>query len=220
MTDIIVGHAFDITQPNGQHRLGAIEGLNLAFFIDAEHQGVIRWMQIQADNVAHLFNKEWIGGELKTTSTVGLHAESLKHAMHGRTGDAAGLGSLPNAPVRALGRFAGERTLEQSSNLFVVDAAGSAGPQLVIQSSQAMLDETLSPLADGGIGPPQATGDLGVTLSGCRPEYQSGACHQSMRQSAGTGQATKLGMLVHSQGQGGLGTSRDHAPSLSQACYL
>jgi len=88
--------------------------------------------------------------------------------------------------VRALGRSAGECALEQGSNLLVVDAAGSAGPQLVIQSRQAVLDETLSPLADGGIGPAQAPGDLGVALSVRRPEYNSGACDQSMRQSAGT----------------------------------
>jgi hypothetical protein len=83
-----------------------------------------------------------------------------------------------------------------------------------------VLDETLSPLADGGLGPTQATGDLGVALSVRRPEYQSGACYQSMRQSAGTGQATKLGMLVPSQGEGGLGASCDHARSLSQTFYL
>ena len=48
----------DITQPNGQYGLGAVESLNLALFIDAEHQSVIGWMQIQADNVAHLLDKE------------------------------------------------------------------------------------------------------------------------------------------------------------------
>ena len=56
MANIIMGHAFDITQPHGQHGLGAVEGLNLALFVDAEHQGVIGWMQIQADNVAHLLS--------------------------------------------------------------------------------------------------------------------------------------------------------------------
>ena len=215
MTDIIMGHAFDITQPHGQHGLGAVEGLNLALFIDAEHQRMIGRMQIQADNVAHLLDKERIGGELKTARTVGLHAEGLKHAMHGGTGDAAGLGSLPNAPVRALGRSAGEGALEQSRNLLVVDAAGPTRTQFVIESGQAVLNETLPPLTDGGLGPAQATGDLGVALSIRRPEYQSGPCYQSMRQSAGTGQATKLGLLVRSQSQDGLGASCDHARSLS-----
>ena len=123
-------------------------------------------------------------------------------------------------PVRARGRFAGQRAFEQSSNLVIVDAAGSAGTQLVIESGQAVLDEALPPLADGGIGPAQTAGDLGVALSVRRPEYEFGTCDQDMRQSAGSSKTAELGMLVRSQSQGGLGASRDHARSLSQDRYL
>jgi hypothetical protein len=37
MTDIIMGYAFDVAQPYGQDGLGAVQGLNLAFFIDTKH---------------------------------------------------------------------------------------------------------------------------------------------------------------------------------------
>ena len=50
---VIMSNAVDIAQPHGQHRLGAVEGLNLALFVDAEDQSVIRWVEVQADDVAH-----------------------------------------------------------------------------------------------------------------------------------------------------------------------
>ena len=121
--------------------------------------------------------------------------------MHAGTGDPAGLGGLPDAPVCAVDRFAGERALEQGSNLFIVDAAGPTGTQLVIESGQAVLEETLSPLAHGGISPVQTTSDLGVSLSLRRPEYEFGPCHQTVRQNAGSSQEVGSVHLGQVQGQ-------------------
>src|SRR5215469_9157343 len=112
-----MSNALDVAQPHGQHGLGAVQGLNLALFIDAEHQSVIRWVQVEADDVTHLLDKERIGGELETPAAMRLQRECLKQAMHGGSRNPAGLGGLPNAPVRAGGGFTGERALEQSSNL-------------------------------------------------------------------------------------------------------
>ena len=65
MADIVVGDAFQITQPHGQHRLRPAEGLNLRFLVHGQHHGVIRRVQIEAHDVAHLLHEEGIGGELK-----------------------------------------------------------------------------------------------------------------------------------------------------------
>lgn len=65
---------------------------------------------------------------------------------------------VPDAPVRAVHWLAGERALEQDSNLLIVDATGPTGTQFVIKSSQTVLDNTLPPLAHGGISPAQTTG--------------------------------------------------------------
>src|SRR5215470_3356586 len=215
-----MGQAFDVAQAHGQHGLGTVQGLNLAFFIDTEHQRVIGRVQVQADDVAYLLDEQGIGGEFETPSSVGLQAEGLKQAMHGGTGDAAGLGGLSNAPVRARSWLAGERAFQQRRNLVIVDAAGTARTQLVVEPDQAMLDEALPPLADGGLGPAQTAGDLGIALPCRRPEYEFGTCDQGMWQGAGSGKTAKLSLLVRSQGEGGLGASRDHARSLSQGRYL
>ena len=43
---VIVGDAFDIAQAHRQYRLGAVQGLNLALLVDAQHQRVVGWIQI------------------------------------------------------------------------------------------------------------------------------------------------------------------------------
>jgi hypothetical protein len=81
------------------------------------------------------------------------------------------------------------------------------------ESSQAMLDKALPPLAHGGVSPAQAAGDLGVALALHRPEHQFGPRHQSVGQSAGSGQTAQLGWFVGGKTQGGLGASDDQARS-------
>ena len=88
------------------------------------------------------------------------------------------------------------------------------------ESGQAVLEETLSPLAHGGISPVQTTSDLGVSLSLRRPEYEFGPCHQSVRQNAGSGQAVKLGLFIWGKYKGRHGASSDHVRSLSQSQHL
>jgi hypothetical protein len=44
--------------------LGAIESLDLRFFVDRQHQCFIGWVEIEADDIAHLF------GEVEATDEV------------------------------------------------------------------------------------------------------------------------------------------------------
>jgi conjugative relaxase-like TrwC/TraI family protein len=190
---------------------------NLGYQIEAGKSGapeMLGWVQVQAHDVPHLLHEEGIGGEFKAAAAMGLQGERLKQAMHGGAGNPAGLGGLANAPVRAGGGFAGERAFEQGGDLLVLDAAWPARTQLAIESGQAVLDKPLSPLAHGGISPAQATGDLGIALSLSRPEHQFGPGHQSVWQSAGSGQTVQLGLFVRSESQSGLGASRDHVRQL------
>ena len=46
-----------------QHGLGAIQGLNLALLIDAQHYRLSRGIQVQPHNVAHFL--DWYLGELR-----------------------------------------------------------------------------------------------------------------------------------------------------------
>src|SRR6202040_3513896 len=50
---IVVGAPFGLPWSHWQQRLGAIQRLDLRFLIDAEHQRVVRRVEIEADDVAH-----------------------------------------------------------------------------------------------------------------------------------------------------------------------
>jgi hypothetical protein len=69
VTNIIMSHAFHIAQPHRQHRLGTVEGLDLALLIDAQDQSMIGRVQVETDNVTDLFDEEGIGREFETAPT-------------------------------------------------------------------------------------------------------------------------------------------------------
>ena len=58
-------HTFHVAQPHGQQRLGTVQCLDLRLLVNAEHDSVLGWVQIQADDVANLLHKERIGEELE-----------------------------------------------------------------------------------------------------------------------------------------------------------
>ena len=55
---IVMGVPFGLPWSHREQRLGAIQRLDLRFLIDAEHQRVVRRVEIEADDVAHLVNKQ------------------------------------------------------------------------------------------------------------------------------------------------------------------
>jgi len=65
VTNIIMGHTVDVAEAHGQDGLSSIQSLNLVFLIHAEHQCMIRRIEIKPGNVSHLFDEERIVGELK-----------------------------------------------------------------------------------------------------------------------------------------------------------
>ena len=58
MTLIVMGAPFGLPGSHWQQRLGTIQRLDLRFLIDAEHQRVVRRVEIEADDVAHLVHKQ------------------------------------------------------------------------------------------------------------------------------------------------------------------
>ena len=63
---IVVGSPLSLTAAHRQQRLYAIKCLDLALFIDAQHQSKLRRIKVEPDDVAHLLNELWIdnqGGE-------------------------------------------------------------------------------------------------------------------------------------------------------------
>ena len=66
----------------GQARLGAIECLDLALLINRQHDGVVRRIDIEADDVAQLGDKLRIVGQLELTDPMRLQAMGTPYALH------------------------------------------------------------------------------------------------------------------------------------------
>ena len=61
-----------------------IQGLDLALFVNAEHQRVVGRVQIQAYHVANLLDEERIGREFEAARAMRLQRKGLEQAVHGR----------------------------------------------------------------------------------------------------------------------------------------
>ena len=58
-----------------QHRLGAVERLDLGLLIHAQHQGALGRVEVETDDVADLLHEQWVGGELEGLGAMRLQAE-------------------------------------------------------------------------------------------------------------------------------------------------
>src|SRR5581483_4236845 len=57
VTFVVMGHGLAATALERQSRLGAIQSLNLAFLVYAQHQSMFGRVQIQADDVLQFFRE-------------------------------------------------------------------------------------------------------------------------------------------------------------------
>ena len=80
MTDIIVSDALDITESYWQHRLGAIQRLDLALLIDAQHRAWSGGFRYRP-RVAYFLHEKRIGGEFETPGAMRLQGKGLEQAM-------------------------------------------------------------------------------------------------------------------------------------------
>ena len=72
MAFVVVGYPFHIAQTQRQQRLAALQGLDLALLVYAQHQGMLGRIQIQTDDVAHFLHEERIGGQFEGLLPMGL----------------------------------------------------------------------------------------------------------------------------------------------------
>lgn len=83
VADVVMRHTLHVAQSHGQQRLRPVQSLNLRLLVYAEHDSVLGWIEIQADDVANLLDKERIGGELERFLPVRLNREGLQPVVNG-----------------------------------------------------------------------------------------------------------------------------------------
>lgn len=99
-----MGHRRRPALLQGQAGLGAIKRLDLAFLVQAQHQRLVRRVQVKADDVAHFLGEPRIVREFEGPHEMRLQAGLRPDALHAPVRDADRLGHRSRAPVRAVWR--------------------------------------------------------------------------------------------------------------------
>jgi hypothetical protein len=80
VADIVVRHGAAAPALERQARLGPVERLDLALFINRQHQGVRRRIDVEADDVSPLLGEVRVGGQLELPHPVRLQAMAAPDA--------------------------------------------------------------------------------------------------------------------------------------------
>jgi hypothetical protein len=75
MADVVGGAPFGQAGSHREDRGGAVQGLDLALFIDAQDQRPLGWVEVETDDVADLVHKERVGRQFEHLGPVWLQAK-------------------------------------------------------------------------------------------------------------------------------------------------
>ncbi|CAB3775311.1 hypothetical protein LMG29542_08693 [Paraburkholderia humisilvae] len=124
-----------------QHGLGAVQGLDLALPVHAQHHGLEWRVQIQPDDIAHLVDEKWISGELEGLLPMRLQSEGTPDPRHSHLA-----GHCSRAPVSRAHGHGFERACDDRIHLCVPDRPRCAGARCIGQPVHAVTDEARTPL--------------------------------------------------------------------------
>jgi hypothetical protein len=88
---------------------------------------MVRRIEVQTDDVAHLLDEEGVIGEFEVALAMRLHAEQIEPALHRTLRDTGAIFHRAHAPLRGIGRRTLQGGVDHFGNLFVGEGAGSAG---------------------------------------------------------------------------------------------
>ena len=166
---VVVGHGGAASLLHRQAGLGAIEGLDLALLVEAEHDGVGRRIDIETDDFLELLGEFGIVGELERAHPMRLQPVPLPDAPHRGRADPYRLGHRRRGPM---GRLMRRRLVGQGHD--PIDGRSrqgrdARGPGLVAgEPRDPLVHEALLPAPDHGFALAHSASDGGraFALSG------------------------------------------------------
>jgi hypothetical protein len=97
-----MGHGSGAALLHGQAGLGAIKRLDLALFVNRQHQRIVRRIEIKPNDILNFLCKLRIVRELERAREMGLQAVLLPHALDGGVANADLFGQHARAPMRGV----------------------------------------------------------------------------------------------------------------------
>ncbi len=144
VSEVVVGTAFGQPGLQRQDRRGPVQGLDLGFLVHAQHDRVLRRVQVQADHVGDLADQLRVGGEPKRLRPPRLDPVLPPRLGHCGVGDAQLPGQQPGGPVRHR-QLPRRRRQRRGDDRRMVDRPGPTRALLVVQTRHPAGLVTLPP---------------------------------------------------------------------------
>ena len=149
MANVVVSHSCWQTEPHGQGGLSAVARLDLGLFVHAEHQGMLRRVQITPHDVGHFGLKLRVGTELEGFNPVWLQPVFLQDPMNPSLGQTPLADQPACAPMRGVGR----RFKRRCHHCLLLGCTNRARATIARLGAQRRY---ATPLANSGGGKPQS----------------------------------------------------------------
>ena len=163
VADVVMAHPGRRGREHRQDRGRAVEGLDVAFLVDGQDQGVLRRGQVETDDVTDLVHKQRIGGQLPGLHRMGFQPERPPDPRHRGLVQPGLGGHRSGRPVTvAVRRFLFQGLGDQCLDLLVADHPRPARARLVREALQSLGDEPSPPLGHHLPAHPQPFSDLAV----------------------------------------------------------
>jgi hypothetical protein len=201
VAEVVVRDALDVAEPHRQQWGRALQRLDLALLINGQHEGVVRGIQVEPDDIADLLDEERIRREFEARAAVRLHAEEREVPLDGALADAGLLGGAPGTPVRRVGGLRPQHRSQQPRHLIVVVGPRPARSRGIVQPRQAQGAKAPSPVPDHGGAQPHFRADLAIRQTRGGEQDHLRPPHQPGRQRPRVGDVFQL--------RPGLGRQRD-----------
>ncbi len=171
---VVMRHGSGLAGLERQAGLGAVERLDLALLVDREHDGMARWFEIEADDVAQLLGELRVLRELERAQAMGLQLVIGPDALHRGQRDADLPGHHPSRPMGRRTGWLRHGQLDHPANDILAERrpAGRAGP-VAQQPIDPLLGKTLLPTPDSGAADTDLTRDGLHIEPPCRREHDA-----------------------------------------------
>jgi hypothetical protein len=143
---VVVSHGATSTFFDRQSRLGAIQRLNLAFFIRAQHQSVFGRVEVKPHHIDDFLNKLRVIAQFEGAYLVGFEAGGIPHPAHHLSIDAQMSGQGADAPMGGISwLLLGCGVDNQAYELVTLDRPTPGARRIFYDPSTALFQEPLSP---------------------------------------------------------------------------
>src|SRR5712691_3115551 len=179
---VVVGHRAGAAFLHRQARLCPVQCLDLALLVDAEHERLLRRVEVEPDDVCELLAEARVVGKLERLDPMGLETVRVPDPLHARRADALRLGHRATAPVRLTGRRRLRGRCDDRLDLRRRNRRLAPATRLGLgQRRRPVLGEARTPQDHRRPRHAQRTSDLTVRLTRAGQQHDPGAQRHTLR---------------------------------------